>query len=623
MFHPSEKNAQQQIEQNNMPDTSTSSVSSASEIDTNFENDPELGLLGVLQPIAEEHHTFGHTSRQDDWTYNPVYFTRRIAGSIRSRVSNIYDSIRSIASNRRPTIKHYLQNATDATEVQGLLDSDTEDKTENDNLTFEAEEKIDHDYPRAMITKITDYDTKMPKEERIQKSRETVPYSFTSFKVYNESVRGSCPLTDSCYLTGERLRESCSVSRSTDEDTFDEMWEKVGGKDYDNMPSTSETPTVNSSSRNDDFQSSTIPDMTDESVNETNGRICGKVNSEHDYQTASQPLVTVQSKDHSDTELKPVKSDADNNKDDANVSTQPSTSVPSLLLPVDENPSKETIPVDRKMSSNNTKNQYEVFKDAELDGYLLLNTEPADENTTKGEIEDRNNKQLEDRNQLWKAQIASEVNDEDQTNGPNTVASDFANFADTRRGESEHQWQLRKEVPAKGSEKFPDIVKPLDNDDVCITVEEENKEMQDNKTWNVPGPSFQSGPSLKQLPSVDSNKYDLSVADVPDTSEILKSKKTLNQPDNKDNIKKIYLKLPINEDPGKSSVSAVNNNGTDNEAEEIYVVDNSPGSSDIHYEKLNKSDENPQYAELFPPNMQDILDEMPDSAENILEFSRA
>ena len=29
-----------------------------------------------------------------------------------------------------------------------------------------------------------------------------------------------------------------------------------------------------------------------------------------------------------------------------------------------------------------------------------------------------------------------------------------------------------------------------------------------------------------------------------------------------------------------------------------------------------------QYAELFPPNMLDIIDELPDSAENILEFSR-
>ena len=78
----------------------------------------------------------------------------------------------------------------------------------------------------------------------------------------------------------------------------------------------------------------------------------------------------------------------------------------------------------------------------------------------------------------------------------------------------------------------------------------------------------------------------------------------------------------MEDDPEKSSVSVINNNGTDNEAEEIDDLENSPGCSDTHYEKLNKLDENPQYAELFPPNMQDILDEMPDSAENILEFSR-
>ena len=606
-----------------------SSFSPGNQINCDFENDPEFGPVGVFTSLAEQYQTAGHNSSRDDWTFNPAYFTRRLAGSIRSKVSNIYHSIRSIASIRRPTIKHYLQNAKDAAEVQGLLDSDTEGKTENDNEAFEAW-LMDPYYPQTKMTKITMYDNENTKEERVQKNCQDFPYSFTSFRGYNESVQGSCPSAD-----------SCTVSIATEEDTPEEMWQKVGGKDYDNMPSTSETPTDDSNTRNNDSSHSYITpenslhaDMTsDKSVDEMNGRICSEGNSEHDYQKASQPWVPLQSKDYSDGETKPVKSDAEDNENDGDISTQPTTSFPSSLLPNGENPSKETIPVNRKMSNNDSDNQYEPFNNGEkldnflasgnmTDDYPLVNIEPANE-ITQDKMEARSNKQLEDRNQLWKSQIASEINDEDQTIGPNTVASDFANFADTRRGESEHQWQLRKEVPAKGSEKIPDIVKPLDNDDVCITVEEENKEMQDNKTWNVPGPSFQSGPSLKQPPSVDSNKYDLSVADVPDTSEILKSKKTLNQPDNKDNIKKIYLKLPINEDPGKSSVSVVNNNGTDNEAEEIYVVDNSPGSSDTHYEKLNKSNENPQYAELFPPNMQDILDEMPDSAENILEFSRA
>ena len=46
-------------------------------------------------------------------------------------------------------------------------------------------------------------------------------------------------------------------------------------------------------------------------------------------------------------------------------------------------------------------------------------------------------------------------------------------------------------------------------------------------------------------------------------------------------------------------------------------------SSDRHYEKLNKLDDSPQYAEIFPPNMQNILKEIGlISAKNILEFSR-
>ena len=637
MVHPSEKNAQQQIELNNMPDTSASSVSSANEIDSDCKNEPELGLVGVFQPIAEEHHTFDHTSRQGDWTYNPAYFTRRIVGSIRSKVSNIYESIRSISSSRRPTIKHYIQNAKDATEVQGLLDSDTEEKTENGNPAFDAEEEINPDYPLVMKTKITDYDTKNTKEEKIQKSGETVPYSFTSSKVYNESVQGSCPRTDSCYLTGELPQESFSVSISTEKDTFEEMWENVGGKDYGNMPSTSETPTVNSNIRNDDSSHSFItPEKTlhtDKSVDEMNGMICSEGNFEHDYKSASQHWVPLQSKDHSDAETKPVKCDADNNEDDSDISTQQTTSVPSLLLPEGENASDESISVKRKMSSNDSEYQYESFNDDEnldhflgsvskIDGQPLMNTEPANENTIKGEIEGRSNKQKEDRNQQWKSQIASEVNDEDQTNDPTTGASDLANLAETRRAELENQWQLRKEVPTKGSEKFPDIVKSQDNDDVCITIEEENNEMQDNKCYH--GPPFKFGWSTEQppeFPSIDSNEGRLSVTGEIDMSRISRPlEKNLDQSDNRENRNTNGPDLTKTDDPEKYSVSVVNNNGTVNEAEHVV---NSPGSSDTHYEKLNKSDENPQYDELFPPNMQDILNELSDSAENILKFSRA
>ena len=221
-----------------------------------------------------------------------------------------------------------------------------------------------------------------------------------------------------------------------------------------------------------------------------NGRIFSEVNSEHDYQTVSQHWIPLQSKDYSDTEMKPFKSDADDNEDYTYISTQPTAAVQSVLLPGDENPSKETIPVNRKMSGNDLKYQYEAFNDGEkldhfvaygskIDGYPLMNTEAADENITKGEIEGRNNK-IENRNQL--SQIENEVQDEVQTNGPTTGVSDVGDFAETRREELEDQWQLRKEIPTEGSEKFPGILNREDNDDVCITIEDENNDMQDNKT---------------------------------------------------------------------------------------------------------------------------------------------
>ena len=78
----------------------------------------------------------------------------------------------------------------------------------------------------------------------------------------------------------------------------------------------------------------------------------------------------------------------------------------------------------------------------------------------------------------------------------------------------------------------------------------------------------------------------------------------------------------MTEEPVQSTASVFDNNDTDNVDEENNGVINSFGSTGTHYEMLNKLDQNPPYAELFPPNMLDILKEMPDSAENILNFSR-
>ena len=187
-------------------------------------------------------------------------------------------------------------------------------------------------------------------------------------------------------------------------------------------------------------------------------------------------------------------------------------------------------------------------------------------------VDGRSNNRLIDGSQLPESQTIGQVNDQLKANGP--------------------------------------IVTGPDGDHVCIIMEEKSDEGKDKENQNGPEASvahLMSTPYLRCEPS---------------SMSALMLLETLDQPDDKYNIKKGALKFTINEDPGKSSVSVVNNNGTDNEAEEIHDMNNSPGSSDTHYEKLNKSDENPQYAELFPPHMQDILKEMPDSAENILEFSR-
>ena len=75
----------------------------------------------------------------------------------------------------------------------------------------------------------------------------------------------------------------------------------------------------------------------------------------------------------------------------------------------------------------------------------------------------------------------------------------------------------------------------------------------------------------------------------------------------------------------KSSVNVANKTILTDDLDKhdkINDAESSSGSTDNHYAKLNTSVENPQYTELFPPNMQVILHEMSDSAENILESSR-
>ena len=91
------------------------------------------------------------------------------------------------------------------------------------------------------------------------------------------------------------------------------------------------------------------------------------------------------------------------------------------------------------------------------------------------------------------------------------------------------------------------------------------------------------------------------------------------------NRRKTFRNFTMEKNTAKSSVNVLNKTVFTNDIdkfEEINDGEISSGALDTHYEKLNKSDENPQYAEIFPPNMQDILNELPDSAENILTFSK-
>ena len=136
--------------------------------------------------------------------------------------------------------------------------------------------------------------------------------------------------------------------------------------------------------------------------------------------------------------------------------------------------------------------------------------------------------------------------------------------------------------------------------------------MQDNDTLNnseehfLSGPSVETGTPFEQPPNLQS--FDKKA----DKSGILKyQEKKLDQPDDQNT-----------KDPVQSYVSILNNNVKDYVDGEVKDVGNSVNFSDPHYEKLKTIDQNPPYAELFPPSMLDILKELPDSTENILNFSR-
>ena len=186
-------------------------------------------------------------------------------------------------------------------------------------------------------------------------------------------------------------------------------------------------------------------------------------------------------------------------------------------------------------------------------------------------VNGRSNNRLVDLSQVSEAQITGKVNDQHKANGPTVTSSG--------------------------------------GDHVCIMIEEENNEGKDKENQNESKASvvhLMSAPYLRGEPS---------------SMSALMSLETLDQPNDKYNTKKSELNVTVNADPEDFGILKIKDTDDVNESEEIR--DMGKCSSNRHYEKLNTSDENPQYAELFPPNMQDILSELSDSAENILEFSRA
>ena len=209
---------------------------------------------------------------------------------------------------------------------------------------------------------------------------------------------------------------------------------------------------------------------------------------------------------------------------------------------------------------------------------------------------------------------------------------DFTNFAESRSAEFENKWQLNEEpdILQKGTNEFEESFKSQVNDDIRITIEDENNEMQDNDAGNeseelfLSALSVASGSHFKQpaeFPSIDNNEHNLATVAVADTSAIPKhQEKKLDQPDDQYTSD---LCLVLTEDPAESTRGVFDKNGSDDVDGEVSDLGNSLGSSDAHYEKLKKLDQNPPNAELFPPNMQDIFKELPNSADNILNFSRA
>ena len=159
------------------------------------------------------------------WTKNPSYCHRDNVGSLRSRGrgSHIYSSIKSIHSIRWPSDRCNVQSGSKAFEAQPLLNSSPEEKTGKDNPAFEADDIIP-DYPRAKMTEITVYDTGNTEEEKIQKSSQDASYSFTSFKVYNETAQGSYP--NDPY--GKIRRRDCqSASKTTRADSLEDGWQQT------------------------------------------------------------------------------------------------------------------------------------------------------------------------------------------------------------------------------------------------------------------------------------------------------------------------------------------------------------------------------------------------------------
>ena len=512
------------------------SISSGSEIDSDFEADS-----GVHEEKLEDDV---HDNMPDQWTVNPSYRNRSNLSSFRS---NMYESIRSRVLFRRPSNASDVHSGSDVLESQALLNRNAGDKTGKVNPAFEADE-LHPDYPRETMSKITDIQSA---EEPIPQSSQDAPLSLTAFKMEKETVHYSCPSGESS--TKER-QEICYSSLSlTGANSPEDIWQEVMGKDYNNIPSTSESPAGPSNLGNDDFQLFITPEKSlhtgipsVEPVAEINELINLGGNSDDECPTALETWFPVQSKDYSDTEIISFESDPDDNAVPKSLGTRDH---PKVLIPITV-PLPSIPPAVDELSINDPKHKYESIV-----------------------VNGRSNNRLVDLIQVSEAQITGEVNDQHKANGPTVTSSG--------------------------------------GDHVCIMIEEENNEGKDKENQNESKASvahLMSAPYLRGEPS---------------SMSALMSLETLDQPNDKYNTKKSELNVTVNVDPEDFGILKIKDTDYVDEAEEIHDLENSPGSSDTHYEKLNKSDENPQYAEIFPPNMQHILDEMPDSAENILEFSRA